>query len=438
MSTAYRPGFRLLFIGVIILTAVITLVGCGGGGDGTTSTNTTPVTVTPTPVPTIAGTPTGESVTKTIGAAGGSVSSSGTGTATVTIPAGTLSADNVFGIQPITGEAPGALGNAFRLTPEGTNFSAPVKIIFRYTAEDIKGSTPDALGIAYQDSAGFWRVMKEVTRDYAAKTLTASTTHLSDWSILSGWQIRPPEASITPGKSIMLRVADCEPVEDNDTTTLVAQCLSDELLSPMLSGWAVNGFPGGNKGVGYVTGSGNTAVYQAPAGGAHETYAVSVELKTLSKDKVLLVSNITVVDPGTWTGTSTWSNSGANSILFQVKWVHYLSNDNLVYYRPEGTLSVDNSNSCLSYSNPTATIKPTDGELIIDLSKSPPSFSASAVTTWSSKISDLCGNNPDFQINMDLVWMPASGSTTAGGNEMTGTQTFEGGQTLTWSYTRRD
>lgn len=434
MSTTNKLRLGSLVLRAFILTAAFSLSSCGGGDGGTAPTGSTPAT----PVPTAAGTPIGEPVTKTIGAAGGSLSSAGTSAVTVTIPAGALAGDRVVGIQPITSEAPGAIGTAFRLSPEGASFSVPVQVTFKYTNEDLKGSTPEAFGITYQDSDGVWRAMKEVNHDKVAKTLTISTTHFSDWSKFSGWQILPHEATITPGKTIVLTVMDCEPVEDNGVTSLKSQCLSDGLLAPMLSGWAVNGIAGGDKGVGYITGSGNTAVYRAPEGGAQETYSVSVELVTKTKDKVLLVSNITVVSPGTWIGTTTWSGAGSDSIHFQVKWLHDRSVDSLVYYRPEGLLSVDNLVPCASYSNSTATIVPTDGELIIDLSKSPPSYIASAVTKFSTTISDLCGNTPDQHFDMDFSWMPASGTTSAGGNEIAGSQTFEAGQTLTWSYIRQE
>jgi len=291
MNTSRHTRFSFFAVVAIFLPVFLLLANCSGGGSGG---GTSPDKQTNTPVPTAVGTTSGSLVSKTIGTAGGSVSSSGTTTVSVVIPAGALAADTVVGIQPITNQAPGALGTAYRLTlSSGATFLAPVQITFPYTDEDLKGTTSDALGMAFQDEKGFWRSVKDVTLDPVAKTLTVSTTHFSDWSRLIGWQIRPPEATIKPGDSIGLTVNYCEPVDDGDVTTLLSSCWSDASLSPLVSGWAVNSIPKGNLAVGTVNGSGGTASYQSPLD-AQGTYAVSAQLKKRDGSNVLLVSNITV------------------------------------------------------------------------------------------------------------------------------------------------
>lgn len=48
-----------------------------------------------------------------------------------------------------------------------------------------------------------------MTRDEASQTLTVSTTHLSDSSMLAGLQIRPLGATVKTGQSLELTVKTC-------------------------------------------------------------------------------------------------------------------------------------------------------------------------------------------------------------------------------------
>jgi len=369
MKTARRIRFSLMAVATFVLPVSLLLVNCGGGGGGSSPDNGNRNTG-----PTAVGTTTGSLVSKTIGTTGGSLSlsSAGSTTVTVTIPAGALATDTVIGIQPITNNAHGALGGGFRLTPEGASFPVPVQLTFTYTDEDLKGSTLEALSMAYQDARGFWRVIKDVTRDDTAKTLTVSTTHFSDWSRLIGWQIRPPAATIKPGDSVALTVKYCEPVDDGDVTTLLSECSSDALLSPLVSGWSVNGIAGGDLAVGTVNGSGGTATYQSSLDETPATYAVSVQLDTRSGSKVLLVSNITVQGwPQTYTGTINFTNSqtgyASATSTATITWTKVHENSLLANYEPSGsitgTVSMDNCDT-KQYSVPFGTAT-TDGSLSV-------------------------------------------------------------------------
>ena len=71
------------------------------------------------------GTPTGPATMKSIGPAGGSISSPD-GRITVNVPPNDVPGDVQFSIQPITNQAQGGLGNAYRLEPNGQKFTTPV------------------------------------------------------------------------------------------------------------------------------------------------------------------------------------------------------------------------------------------------------------------------------------------------------------------------
>ena len=110
------------------------------------SSNTTNTTVEYEPAITPVGTPAGDPITKTIGISGGSIASPDS-VMELVIPAGALPANTDITIQPVTNEAPGGIGLAYDLLPDGTTFSKPATLTFHYTDEDINGSLPEFLSI---------------------------------------------------------------------------------------------------------------------------------------------------------------------------------------------------------------------------------------------------------------------------------------------------
>jgi hypothetical protein len=117
-----------------------------------------------------------------IGQPGGTLTSLD-GRVTLTVPAGTVSAPTEFSIQEVTNMAPGGVGSAYRLGPEGTTFSTPVTITIK---ADLATASLDALTIAYQEGEGYWIRLMDVARDAVADTLTATATHFSGWTIVAG------------------------------------------------------------------------------------------------------------------------------------------------------------------------------------------------------------------------------------------------------------
>ncbi len=116
---------------------------------------------------TAVGAPAGNLVSKTIGAAGGIITSTD-GRVDLIIPAGALSGDVAISIQPITNECPGGIGLAYDLQPNGTKFLTPATLILHYTDDDVNGTDPLLVNLAFQDSLDQWEV--NVVKDVISKS----------------------------------------------------------------------------------------------------------------------------------------------------------------------------------------------------------------------------------------------------------------------------
>jgi hypothetical protein len=255
-----------------------------------------PASLNSTPAVTEVGTLEGQAVSATIGANGGTLASAD-GLISVAVPAGAVSANTNFSVQALSTTAPGGV-RAFRLSPEGTTFASPVKLTFRYSDDDLAGSSVAALRIASQDSSRRWQVVAS-TVNAAEKTLTVETTHFSDWTMLLGWRLVPGKANLKPGASLSLLARYCNLTEDSSgLQTLVASCQDiDEGLGQLLllRNWSVNGTIGGSSAVGTVTQGTPSATYTAPGSSLSSPVAVSVEMQPpKATRRELLVANITV------------------------------------------------------------------------------------------------------------------------------------------------
>lgn len=236
----------------------------------------------------------GTAKTQSIGAAGGTISSDD-GTVSLTVPAGAVSADTMFTITPIVPMGPGAVV-AYRIGPEGTTFTSAATIKFTAKESQLVGTDINGMRVAYQDSERRWRAFTDPTID--GRSLSVKTTHLSDWSLLYGWQLRPPKANVDVSKTVDLSVRYCHsvppPADENEPVGLVAAC-QDEELAPLLSNWAVNGVNGGSSTTGTIEGGSPDAVYTAPSSKpSPNTVAISVEFNPPAKGKTTLISNITI------------------------------------------------------------------------------------------------------------------------------------------------
>jgi hypothetical protein len=304
----------------------LALPGCGGGGGGgdagsppaaglpasdapTAGTSSTGDTVAsdglswPAATKTALGTPSGAPSSASIGAAGGTLASPD-GRLELTVPAGALAATTTVSIQPISSTAPGAIGAGYRLQPEGVTFAAPVTLRMTYSEADVAGGSPQTLGIATQAADGSWR-RRSATVDTVARTVSVTTTHFSDWSLVQGLQLRPGQASVRVGQKLSLDVAYCYAGPTGGAYESGYAC--DTELLPLNLGvgvCAVNGVAGGNATVGTVSYADGTATYVAPASvPSPATVAVSCEARPGNGRgaKQVLVANVTVI--GGYSGT---------------------------------------------------------------------------------------------------------------------------------------
>jgi hypothetical protein len=149
------------------------------------------------------GVPNGPATTRSIGPAGGSIASPD-GRITVTVPPNAVPGPRDFSIQPITNLAHGGVGNAYRLEPSGNNFATPVKVSFKLDDQDLKGSP----AVAYQDPAGIWQAFTTADVDQASKTLTVSTKHFTDLSVVT-YRLSPEKATLRVGETQYIELVGC-------------------------------------------------------------------------------------------------------------------------------------------------------------------------------------------------------------------------------------
>lgn len=158
--------FRLAGILVSCAACAGSQVGQDAGPDG--------------PVVTAVGSPTGTARTARIGADGGTLATMD-GLLELVVPPGALSAETELSLTPISSEAPLGVGPAVRLSPDGTTFAVPAKLVLHYEAF-ARSTAPELLLGATQDAMGRWQPAGAPRLDPAAKTVTIEVPHFSDWS----------------------------------------------------------------------------------------------------------------------------------------------------------------------------------------------------------------------------------------------------------------
>ncbi|MBN8790216.1 MAG: hypothetical protein J0I84_24295, partial [Terrimonas sp.] len=147
-----------------------------------------PLVITPLVRP--SGISTGVAVTKIIGTSGGTIRSAD-GSLLIVIPAGALDINTTITVEPITNTNIAGIGSAFRLTPHGKIFSKPVTIIWAWAAHADSIGLLQTLGLAYQMDDGVWKFTGADSFDANNKTVSFSTTHFSDWSLMNRISLTP-------------------------------------------------------------------------------------------------------------------------------------------------------------------------------------------------------------------------------------------------------
>jgi len=142
-----------------------------------------------------------------IDASGGTLTSPD-GQLTVTVPAGALSGATNLSITPIENTAPGGVGYAYDLEPNGTTFTQPVTLTYapRYGQLDEATSTYDNVAVAFQHDDGTWEPLDAVTADVAHQRFSATTTHFTDFATLLLLNLHADKTALLSGQSTGLTV----------------------------------------------------------------------------------------------------------------------------------------------------------------------------------------------------------------------------------------
>ncbi|MBC7902353.1 MAG: hypothetical protein H7Y27_02985 [Gemmatimonadaceae bacterium] len=162
----------------------------------------------------------GTPVVKNIGTTGGTISSAD-GRISVEIPAGAVDQAIDFSITPLTNTIPISSGDSYRLQPENIAFKKPVKVTLQYSAADLKGTSEEAMYLAYQGNDGIWKLVKHSEVNKTNGTVSVQTTHFSDWGIVEDFRVLVEKETVNLGESIVLVLQKLVTAED------------DSLLAPL-------------------------------------------------------------------------------------------------------------------------------------------------------------------------------------------------------------
>jgi hypothetical protein len=403
---------------LFLLITITGTLSCSTSSDPDPTDDPPDITSTPE------GTPSGTPTTATIGPAGGELTSDD-GALTINIPPGALSAPASVTIQPITNYALGGIGEAYRLTPDGLTFSTPVLMTFTIPTQFMEGTHPDFMDVAVQTAEGFWGVLKNRSYNSANGTLTATTSHFSDYAAISGLNLRPGRADVATGGTLGLAVQYCSQTvpgdgpADDDLVALVITCSDISIVGPTSTLiWQVNGVTGGNSTVGTIAATGDwDATYTAPQSQpAANPVAVSVRL-----GNDIFVSHIRVIGDG-WTGTVTAELGEGEKIVANVVWkptgtianreTFEVHSGSVVYTPSTSPVGPNCSNESV---NPnTVTMPPVlFGSLSIDHSTTPAKFSGTGTTALQTTVSWVCAGVPQSEpLVIFLEWLLTIGADT--------------------------
>jgi hypothetical protein len=285
------------------------------GGSGTVATNVASVKVTcaVSLIITAAGTPSGAATSAVIGPGGGSLSSSDS-RMTLTVPAGALTTDTSVSIQPISNNAPGGVGSAYRLSPDGQTFVSPVELTWNYTTSDLSATAPDFLAISYQDAQGHWLRYTNGLLDTQKGTFTISTVHFTDFSDMAWFQVIPSQKRLKVNETFEFGLQYCylfTPLNGESGcypyNNKSALC-SAEQACPQAVTWAAT--PG--QIVTTHSGDTPTAEYQAPAQVPSPNQAI-VAAAVLIEHVITMPAHVTIVG-NTYVGKYSISGSSLETL----------------------------------------------------------------------------------------------------------------------------
>jgi hypothetical protein len=196
--------------------------------------------------------------------------------------------------------APGGLGRGFRFGPSGTKFNTPVTIKFHYTDDDIKGTLPQFIGIAFQDTDRIWYSLRNFKHDTINKIISTTTNHFTDFATFSDLVIVPGSENLKIGLSKDFRVMVLDdPSQGNELSAMTPAKSNENEVSPLrkqhevnaglVKNWSANGVIGGNSQYGTIVPQGAHCTYKAPStkpSGSKNPVQLSAEINMRYKDPV--------------------------------------------------------------------------------------------------------------------------------------------------------
>ncbi len=383
-----------------------------------------------------------------IGPSGGHLASAD-GVLRLQIPAGALAEEVELAIEPLTDTAPHGVGTAYRLSPEGQIFLAPVQLAFAFGPEV---TSAGGLGVAFRAAGESWRALPRREIDSASRTVRASTTHFSDWALIEMLKLEPASAQVAAGGTLQLEVLFCiGEANGEEPVDLLPLCITLDDASE-LGAWEVNGVEGGAPATGTVTASGTRATFTAPATiPARNPVAVSVDVRSGGTQAGKLVSNIEVTEGcplgvcslvGTTTTVSV-SDDGPNGqfVVTDVAQLRFdydrtLPGGSEVIYRVSGTLEASwTQTDCTIDLDPAShEVTAADGELTVELHHAEPIFSGSGSLWWVGTQTWTCPPSDPFTVDeIAGYWAVGPGSLETG--VLQGRTESDAGGYTEWNFT---
>ncbi len=134
----------------------------------------------------------------TIGPNGGTLASSD-GKLSISVPAGAFASDTTVSVQPSEDPFRESLGPVYQLSPEGTTFAQPVKLVWHLSEADLSRTNLDNLMVRTQTANGPWEPQPDVQRDEATHTISVATAHFSKWDLALTLRLDPTENKVYVG-----------------------------------------------------------------------------------------------------------------------------------------------------------------------------------------------------------------------------------------------
>lgn len=233
-----------------------------------------------------------------IGPAGGTLTSID-GRAILTVPAGALSTPTILSLQPIENTAPLGVSNGYRLIPASQHVAKAVTLTLFYTDEEIDGSTPEALGMAFQNKTGVWAAVGGVLLNKVTHSVSVSITRLGDWALFHSIVIVPNQTAVRPNQFIHLKVNQLPGVQLIQTLrpgNSVPLGKPTVVEAKKTKNWLLNGMDNAGDGLyGRITFTDTSSIYTAPPSPPNPNpVSISVLVTDGLSHPVTLVTNITV------------------------------------------------------------------------------------------------------------------------------------------------